>query len=137
MKVVIDTNVLISAFGKTSPYRKIFDDFLEKKYILLVSNDILMEYWEIIADKTTSLIADNIIRSLLSATNTELCSIFYYWNLISIDKDDNKFSDAAIAGNADLLITNDAHFNVLKNIGFPPITVISANDFIDVLKGLK
>ena len=48
MKVVIDTNVLIASFGKSSPYRNIFESFLNYKYTLLLSNDELMEYMEII-----------------------------------------------------------------------------------------
>lgn len=48
MKVVLDTNVLVASLGKTSPYRKIFDRFLNGQYTLLLSNDTLLEYMEII-----------------------------------------------------------------------------------------
>jgi predicted nucleic acid-binding protein len=48
MKVVLDTNVLIASFGKSSPYRKIFDAFLNYQFSLLLSNDVLLEYLEVI-----------------------------------------------------------------------------------------
>ena len=134
MKVVIDTNVLVAAIGKTSPYRKIFDDLLSKKFVLILSNDIVMEYWEIIARKSTDTIADNIIKSLLSASNVELCTVFFNWNMIAADKEDNKFCDATIAANADYLVTNDNHFNILKDIDFPKISILSAKNFVEVLK---
>ena len=35
--------------------------------------------------------------------------------LINADPDDNKFFDIAVAANADYLVTNDAHFNMVKN----------------------
>ena len=50
-----------------------------------------------------------------------------------MDKDDNKFADCAIAGNADYLVTNDSHFNVLKTIGFPKITIITIDEFLAIL----
>jgi len=48
--------------------------------------------------------------------------------------DDNKFTDAYIAANADYLVTNDAHFNEVKNISFPPVNVISADEFLEIVK---
>ncbi|MDP9230085.1 MAG: putative toxin-antitoxin system toxin component, PIN family [Bacteroidota bacterium] len=133
MKVVIDTNVLISAFGKTSPYRKIFDAFLRYKFVLLLSNEILLEYLEVINRKSNMVVAENIIMLLLTSENIELHEIFFHWNLIENDKEDNKFCDLAIAGNADYLITNDGHFRVVNLSPFPPINIISAEDFLNVL----
>ncbi|HEX8459930.1 MAG TPA: PIN domain-containing protein, partial [Segetibacter sp.] len=60
----------------------------------------------------------------------------YNWNLISTDPDDNKFIDAFIAANADYLVTNDAHFNEVKKTPFPPVNIISADEFLEVLKEL-
>ena len=130
MKVVLDTNVLIASFGKSSPYRKIFDAFLNYRFSLLLSNDVLLEYLEVIQQKTNSVVAENIIMSLLSAENIELHEIFFHWSLIEHDKEDNKFCDLAIAGNADYLVTNDAHFNIVKLNRFPPVNIISANEFL-------
>ena len=134
MKVVLDTNVLIASFGKSSPYRKIFDAFLNCDFIFLLSNDVLMEYLEVIQQKTNLFIAENIVMSLLSADNIELKEIFFHWNLIEHDKEDNKFCDLAIAGNADYLVTNDAHFNIVKLNQFPPVNIVSADEFIKILK---
>jgi predicted nucleic acid-binding protein len=77
MKVVLDTNVLIASFGKLFPYRKVFDTFLNYHITLLLSNDVLFEYLEVIQQKTTPFIAENIIMSLLSAENIELHEIFF------------------------------------------------------------
>lgn len=130
MKVVLDTNVLLASIGKSSPYRKIFNAFLNYQFTLLLSNEVLLEYLEVIRQKTNTVVAENIIMSLLSAENTALHEIFYRWGLIEYDKDDNKFCDLAIAGNADFLVTNDAHFNVVKLNQFPPVNIISANEFL-------
>ena len=49
----------------------------------------------------------------------------FKWNLLK-DVDDNKFIDCAVAGN---VITNDKHFNVLKNVDFPPISKLTSQEF--------
>lgn len=41
MRVVLDTNVLLTSLLKTSKYRPIFDGLLSNKYDLVISHDIL------------------------------------------------------------------------------------------------
>ena len=133
MRIVLDTNVLLVSIPRNSNYRIIFDSFLSKQFTIVVSNDILSEYAEIIAQKANETVSTNIIEMLLSAENVEKQDIFFKWQLIEIDKDDNKFIDCAIAGNVDYLVTNDKHFDVLKSIEFPPITLINIEEFIELL----
>jgi len=133
MKIVLDTNVLLISIPKNSKYRIIFDRFLAKQFSLVLSNEILSEYAEIIAQKSNEIVSVNIIEMLLSAENVEMQDIFFRWQLIEIDKDDNKFVDCSIAGNADFLVTNDKHFDVLKSIKFPPITIINVDELVELL----
>ena len=49
--LVIDTNCLVQMISRHRPYRKIWDDFLRRKVMLCVSNEILEEYQEIIERK--------------------------------------------------------------------------------------
>lgn len=133
MKVVLDTNILLVSIAKKSPYRIIFDALLTGKFELIISNEILSEYTEIIAQKTNIIVATNIGEMLLTLSNVKKQEVFYKWNLIKIDKDDNKFVDCAVAGNADYLVSNDKHFKRLKSIEFPQINVLSLADFIELL----
>ena len=41
--------------------------------------------------------------------------------------------DCAIAGNADAIISEDAHFDTLKNIPFPTVNVLSVAEFARLL----
>lgn len=43
------------------------------------------------------------------------------WRLITEDADDDKYADCAVAANADYLISDDRHFNVLETYDFPQI----------------
>ncbi|SJM94977.1 conserved hypothetical protein [Crenothrix polyspora] len=137
MKVVLDTNVLLVSIAKKSPYRPIFDNLLTNKLDLIISNEILSEYTEIIAQKTNSIVANNISEMLLTLSNVQKQDIYYKWNLIEIDKDDNKFVDCAIAGNADYLVSNDKHFNCLKSIEFPKLSLLTIDEFMNLSLTLK
>jgi len=64
MKVVLDTNSLIVSIGRKSKYRPIFNALLQGDFILLISNEILLEYHEIISKKTNEVVAKNIIDFL-------------------------------------------------------------------------
>jgi putative PIN family toxin of toxin-antitoxin system len=133
MKVVLDTNVLLVSIAKKSLYRPIFDNLLANKFDLIISNEILSEYTEIIAQKTNSVVANNIGEMLLTLSNVQKQDVFYKWNLIETDKDDNKFVDCAIAGNADYLVSNDKHFNCLKEIEFPKVSLLTIDEFMSFI----
>ena len=56
------------------------------------------------------------------------CGIKRKMNKYYSDKDDNKFVDCAIAANA-ILVTEDAHFNVLREVRFPQVELLNLQDF--------
>jgi len=137
VKVVIDTNVLLMSIPKESKYRPIFDGIILGEYQSIISNDILLEYIEKLEEKTTPSIARNIGEFLLNSRNVEQIEVFYRWNLISKDPDDNKFVDCAIAGNVRYIVSNDKHFNVLKSIDFPKVEVKKIDDYMAELENRK
>jgi len=57
-RVVIDTNCLLQILGAKSKYHFLFDSFLQFGYVLCISNDILLEYEEILKSKASPLAAD-------------------------------------------------------------------------------
>jgi len=136
MRIVLDINVLLVSIPVDSRYRLIFDALKKGRYQLLLSNEILEEYEEKIAEKTTRPdIAANVIRLLLNLSNVEQISrIYYKWNLITNDPDDNKYTDCAVAGNATMIVTNDKDFNILNTIEFPKIKVMSGDSFLELLR---
>jgi len=133
MKVVLDTNVLLVSIATKSRYRVIFDSLINNDLSLIISNEILSEYTEIIGRKTNMMVANNISEMLLSLQNVHKQEVYYRWRLIEEDKDDNKFVDCAIAGDVDYLVSNDKHFNCLKKIDFPKLNLLSIDEFMDLL----
>lgn len=136
MKVVIDTNVILMSLPKISKYRPIFDGLLESKFDLAISNEILQEYIEVIGEKTTGEIAQNFAELMIKLENVEQKEVYFRWNLIEKDPDDNKFIDCAVSARVKYVVSNDNHFKILKEIDFPPIEVIDADTFLNELNNL-
>lgn len=109
---------------------------LEGKYLLCVSNDILWEYQEIIAQKTTSQIAENVVNYLLNSPFVEMVTPHYHFELITADRDDNKFVDCAIAANATFIVSDDKHYLPLRQIEYPRLYVIRMMEFVSILKNM-
>ena len=131
--VVIDTNCLLQIIARKSPYRPIWDAFLAGRFDLCVSNEILEEYQEILSQQITPTVAENVVLLILNQKNVQLVDPHFRMNVITADPDDNKFVDCAIAANAKYIVTEDHHFDVLKDIPFPHIEVISIEQFLDML----
>ncbi len=130
MRVVLDTNVLLVSLPTKSKFRPIFDALLKGDFELAISNEILSEYIEIIETKTNATIAANIAQLLTNLENVIKVEVFFKWNLIKQDYDDNKFVDCAIAANVKFVVSQDRHFNELQSIPFPQVDVISIESFL-------
>ncbi|MBK7337552.1 MAG: hypothetical protein IPJ00_15945 [Saprospirales bacterium] len=62
--------------------------------------------------------------------------VYFHWNLKFQEPDESKFVDNAISANAQFIVSNDSHFKVLREIEFPPVDVIDAEEFLKVIKRL-
>ncbi|MCY4000611.1 MAG: putative toxin-antitoxin system toxin component, PIN family [Bacteroidetes bacterium] len=76
---------------------------------MLISTEIILEYEEVIGRHMGLDITNDVLSDLDQFHNVSLINLYYRWNLIHNDWDDNKFIDCAIAGNADCIVTNDKH----------------------------
>ncbi|MBX3163912.1 MAG: putative toxin-antitoxin system toxin component, PIN family [Bacteroidetes bacterium] len=136
MKVVLDTNCLLSCIGKRSSYRNVFDAFIEGRYELCVSTEILLEYEEKFMEFWGEAVTHNLLGFMLTAPNASMQDIFYFFNLVQGDVDDNKFADTYIASIADILVSNDKKLLALNDLVFPPIKVMRLEEFSELLKTL-
>lgn len=136
LRVVLDTNVFLVSLAAQSPFALIFDALIEGKFELVVNSEIISEYEEVIGKRYDSQTVNNVLELILHLDNIHRQEVFYQWQLIEKDADDNKFADVYVASQANYLITNDRHFSLLKGIPFPPIQLLKAEDFIELLAKL-
>jgi len=129
MRIVVDTNCLRASVPPHSRYYQLYLEFAAEKFQWYISNEILLEYEEILTKTYSAEAAQRILYHLNIAPNTVHAEPAFRWNLVA-DPDDNKFSDLAISCNCDYLVTNDRGFNVFKNLEFPRLNVIDLATFL-------
>jgi len=110
-KIVIDTNIVVSSLiQRNYPYLIISDFFLEDKFQLCVSDELLTEYYEVLARPKFSKFQDFFIKAESLLADIEAKSIKFIptikLDLIS-DKDDNMILELADECNADFIITGN------------------------------
>ena len=134
-RIVLDTNCLLMSIPRKSPYHQILLDFLAGKYLLCVSNEVVLEYEEILTRKVGLLVANNIINAILASSNTIFINPQKRYQLIKSDPDDNKFVDCAISANAKYIVSQDHHYDVIRFNPEFDFTAIDIDAFLAILKG--
>ena len=134
LKIVLDTNVIISALGRKSPYKSVINKLLEDKYDLFVSTEILLEYEEMIVKLHSRTVANTFLDVLSVLPNVHQSTVYYRFLLITHDAEDDKFADCAIAQGVHYLVTDDKHYNVLVKLGFPKINLLTIKQFQELLE---
>ena len=132
--VVLDTNCLLVCIANSSKFHSVWTAFLNEEFCLCVSNEIIAEYEEILARKTSSVFSEMIVNIILNSENVVFVNPYYRFGLITADPDDNKFVDCAIVANADYIVSQDTHFDILKTISFPKVNVIRIEEFAKELE---
>jgi uncharacterized protein len=110
-KIVIDTNVIISSLiQRNYPHLIITEFFLEDKFHLCISEELLTEYYEVLARSKFSKFQDFYIKAEYLLAYIEAKSIKFNptikLDLIS-DKDDNMILELADDCKADFVITGN------------------------------
>ena len=133
IRVVLDTNIIVSsALG--GALELILDKWAEDAFTVLVTSDILAEYFEVLNRPKFRLkqaTLDRIIR--YSYQFAEFVVPDERIQFVASDSKDDKFLEAAIAGGADYIVSGDTHLLELKE--FRSIPILSARVFLDRLMG--
>lgn len=133
-RIVLDTNCLLACLSSKSENFCVWRDFQEGRFTLCVSNEILEEYQEIIARKTNAVVAENVINAIVESEFVEFIDPQFHLGLIVADHDDDKFVDCAFAANAAYIVSDDTHFDILKQISFPRLLVLKLRAFVEMLE---
>ncbi len=136
-KIVLDTNALIQMLNRKSPYHHILQKIVRGEISLCVSNEIIFEYSEVIANHTQKSVAETVIAFILNNPATIKVNDYVRWNIITSDPDDNKFVDCAIWANALFLVSDDNHLRVLKKKTPPLVQLKTLQEYHEHLKRKK
>ena len=128
LRVVFDTNIVLSALSPKLPYRHILRSAIRGEFEWFVTTEILLEYEEKITEFFGEEIANTFLEALLISIDTHRVEVFYRFNIIN-DLDDNKFLDCAFAANAHFIVSEDKVFASLAQLTFPKMTRLQLAEF--------
>ena len=144
MKIVIDTNVLLSAlFSRKGASNKILVWLFsqEKKYSV-ISNTLVAEYEDVLTRDENMQHYNNLSRSDINAFIDDLClishhqKIYFLWRPFLRDSNDDMVLEVAVNAKAGAIIT----FNPKDFVGVKEkfgIEILSPKDFLEKIGVLK
>ena len=129
MKVVLETNVLISGIYFSGPPGTILQAWRSGKFQLAVSIEILEEYLNV-AERLANRYAGVEYVGILGliVQNAELVQAADLPKPVSEDPDDDKFLACALASNTRIIVSGDS--DLLRVSGYADIRVITPKRFI-------
>lgn len=112
-KIVIDTNVLVSALIQRSyPYYIMIEIFSNDKIQLCLSDELFEEYFNVLNRKKFSKYPDFIANAQILLIDIEKIAVKYTPSVrleIIHDADDNKLLELAETSHADFLVTGNTN----------------------------
>ena len=130
-KIILDTNVLISALiQKSFPYKVVYDLFIEDKVKLCVSENLMAEYYEVLRRPKFSNYPHFTARAELLLADIEEKAVMYFptttLDLLS-DEDDNMILELADACLADYIVTGNTNDFTISH--YKQTQIVTPRDF--------
>ncbi len=128
MRIVLDTNVLISGIFFRGPSYRILQARKNKKIQFIISPEIYDEYSrvaEVISKKYPGIDISEILK--LIAIYSEISQSYVLPEQVCEDPDDDKFIACAISNETRYIVSGDKH--LLKISGYKGIRVLKPQEF--------
>ena len=127
MRIVIDTNFLISAFIRNGVCRRLLEHFAQSNHKIVVSEFILDEFTRTLQRKFGYELGE--VETAAETLMPELVIVepVTFPEQICRDPDDDAILGTAVAGNADCIVTGDSDLLVLDR--FRDVDIISPSEF--------
>jgi putative PIN family toxin of toxin-antitoxin system len=133
MRVVLDTNVLVSSLLFRGPAVAVHAAWTAGRFIPLVSRPVLDEYARVLAYPKLSLTREEIswlVRHELLRW-ADPVDVTSHVDTVKSDPPDNRFLELAVDGKADLLVSGDSH---LLDLGtWRKIPILTVRRFVERL----
>ncbi len=128
-KVVLDTNVTISAFFWEGIPRKIYDLVREEKLIMLLSDDMEKEFIRVLGYENFGLSPQEMMPFLRDLrTHARHVETESKISVVIADPTDNIFLECALDGGADVIISGDRHLLDIRV--YKDIEIVRAGEFL-------
>ena len=130
MKIILDTNVIVSGIFFSGPPYEILKAWRNGKFKIVVSQEILLEYQRI-AEKLNQKFPMINIQPMIDLLTVKADLVIGPELPIQICKDpgDDKFISCALASGSKIIITGDKH--LLNVNGYKGLEIIRPREFVE------
>ncbi len=134
IKIVLDTNVFVSALISTRSNPALLLDAAGKNYSLFVSKELISELEDVISREKFGFTKEKINEAIAAILSfSEVVNPGIKLDVIKSDPDDNKILECAVACGVDYLVSGDAHLLELEEyMGIKIITPKAALDMLNI-----
>jgi putative PIN family toxin of toxin-antitoxin system len=134
LKVVLDTNVVVSAIISDGKSRELLAKGIANQYSIVTSDLILKELVVVLRRPKFKISEDEIQRTIVAVIRTaEVVNVKTKIKAVKEDPKDDMIIETAIDGDADIIVTGDSHLLALE--AFRGINVITVEKMLDSLQG--
>jgi putative PIN family toxin of toxin-antitoxin system len=134
LRVVLDTNVLVSAIISEGKSRELLRMGIAKQFSIVTSDLILKELVVVLRRPKFKTSQDEVQRVIVALMRTaEVVNVTSKFKAVKEDPKDDMVVETAYDGNADMIVTGDSHLLALNN--FKEIKIISVEKMLSCLKG--
>ncbi len=127
VRVVLDTNVLVSAFRNKGKSRSLLSGLMEKHEVVL-SSQILAELADVLSRDKFNVTNAQIDKFLSILVRYAVVVPVQSTSIILEDPDDDVILDTAFCGKAEYIVSGDKH--LLKIVRYRNVEILSVNDFL-------
>ncbi|MDP4039765.1 MAG: putative toxin-antitoxin system toxin component, PIN family [Candidatus Pacearchaeota archaeon] len=134
-KVLLDTNILISALGWSGKPKVIFERCLNGELELITSPEQVGELKRVMDYPKFNFTEEQ--KATFISILLEISMVVEISNKVNIvkdDPDDNAILETAIVGNVDYLISGDPHLLKLKELA--KVKIVTASEFLGISRWL-
>ena len=130
MKVVVDTNVVISGVFFGGMPSRVLEAWRDGEFDLVVSPEVLEEYRRVGEELTARFPGVSLAPFLaLLVMNAEIVEAPGLSDQVSRDRDDDKFIACALAANCQTIISGDK--DLLEITGYQGLKVVAPREFLE------
>ena len=131
IRVVLDTNVLVSALLFAGPIGRLVSLWRERRIVLLLSKDVFIEYLRVLAypkfklsgEEIKALVEEYVLPFAEMVTEAKTSEV------IREDPADDKFLALAAAGRARYIVSGDKHLLALRE--YHHVKIVTSREFLD------
>ena len=139
LRVVIDTNILISALlSKKGAPSKVVDAWRDREFLVITNESAILEVEHVLAELVSTgkySISSDDIQSLSNLLREDTLLVSGEANVqgaVPEDPDDEKFIAIALDGEANVIVSGDRHLLGLGS--YQNVSIQTARQFFDSLK---